>query len=116
MRLQSAIFMIFLFSMINIANAGIMAATHGGHTITEIYLSIAVLIFGLVIIGMQCGILYKSGKVWGMNSTRSVGITLVIISGLFLITAGYSQEQISPMIGLLGTIAGYLLGKTETEK
>lgn len=26
------------------------------------------------------------------------------------------QEQISPMIGLLGTIAGYLLGKTETEK
>ncbi|QTA83229.1 Uncharacterized protein dnl_56240 [Desulfonema limicola] len=51
-----------------------------------------------------------------MNSTRSVGFTLVIVSGLFLITAGYSQEQISPMIGLLGTTAGYLLGKTETEK
>ncbi|QTA83230.1 Uncharacterized protein dnl_56250 [Desulfonema limicola] len=38
MLLKSAIIIIFLFYMINIANAGIMAATHGGHTITEIYL------------------------------------------------------------------------------
>lgn len=40
----------------------------------------------------------------GVNSTRSVGLTLVIVSGLSLITAGYSQEQISPMMGLLGPL------------
>jgi hypothetical protein len=31
---------------------------------------------------------------------------------MFLITAGYTSDQIAPMIGLLGTIAGYLLGKS----
>lgn len=40
-----------------------------------------------------------------------IGLTLVVTAGLFLITAGYSETQIAPMMGLLGTIAGYLLGK-----
>lgn len=38
----------------------------------------------------------------------------MVIAGLFLITAGDSESQSAPMIGLLGTIAGYLLGKTES--
>jgi len=29
-------------------------------------------------------------------------------------TAGYSSEQIAPMYGLLGTVVGYLLGKTRS--
>ena len=29
----------------------------------------------------------------------------------FLISAGYSQDQLAAMMGLLGSIAGYLLGK-----
>ncbi len=85
----------------------------GGRSTTEIYLSLAVLLFGLIILGLQIGIMFKVGKGWGSNSIRITGITLVIVSGLFLITAGYTQDQIAPMIGLLGTIAGYLLGKSE---
>ncbi len=42
---------------------------------------------------------------------KFVTITLIIISTLFLITAGYSNNQIAPAVGLLGTIAGYLLGR-----
>jgi len=30
-----------------------------------------------------------------------------------LITAGYSNDQIAPAVGLLGTIAGYLLGRIQ---
>ena len=41
------------------------------------------------------------------------GLTLVLVAGLFLITAGYSQNQVAPMMGLLGTIVGFLLGTTE---
>ena len=34
---------------------------------------------------------------------------------VFLIVAGYTEKQIAPVIGLLGTIAGYLLGKSSSE-
>ena len=84
-------------------------------TETELYLSLAVLAFGLIILGLQMGVMFKVGKGWGVNSIRISGLTLVIISGVFLITAGYSQDQIAPMIGLLGTITGYRLGKSEKE-
>jgi len=86
---------------------------HGGRSDWELYLSLGVLVFGLLILGGQMAIMLKVGKGWGPNSIRISGLTLVVISGVFLITAGYSQEQIAPMIGLLGTIAGYLLGKSE---
>lgn len=80
----------------------------------EIYLSLGVLVFGLIIIGLEVGVLFFQKQGWGINSTRLVGLTLVVICGVFLITAGYSERQIAPMIGLLGTIIGYLLGKTDT--
>lgn len=85
---------------------------HSGRTSTEVYLSVGVLVFGILLIGLQVLVMLKMAKGWETHSTRMVGLTLVIVAGLFLITAGYSQDQIAPMVGLLGTIAGYLLGKT----
>lgn len=38
-------------------------------------------------------------------------LSMVIAASLFLIVAGFGQEQITPVIGLLGTITGYILGK-----
>lgn len=46
---------------------------------------------------------------------KLTAVTLVITSSLFLVIAGYSSEQIAPVIGLLGTISGYLLGKASTD-
>lgn len=89
--------------------------TLSGKTTEEIYLSIGVLVFGLIILGFEMAVMFKVGKGWGTNSIRVVGITLVIVAGLYLITAGYSETQIAPIIGLLGTITGYLLGKTESD-
>jgi hypothetical protein len=88
------------------------APTLGGRTTAELSLSLGVLAFGLLVMGMQVFVMLRTAKGWDMESTRIVGLTLVVVAGLFLITAGYSQDQIAPMIGLLGTIAGYLLGKT----
>lgn len=42
---------------------------------------------------------------------RPFGTILIIIASVFLIVAGYSEHQIAPVIGLLGTIAGYILGR-----
>ena len=77
----------------------------------QVVLSIAVLVFGLLIAVASMFVTLKREKGWGPLSTQIVGLTLVITAGLFLITAGYSQDQIAPMVGLLGTIAGYLLGR-----
>jgi uncharacterized membrane protein YfcA len=76
----------------------------------EFKLTVAVLVFGFLIITMEM-ILTKLNKIDSQDSIKFIIITLIITGTLFLITAGYSNNQIAPAMGLLGTIAGYLLGK-----
>ena len=71
--------------------------------------------FALIIIILQSAVLLRAAKGWGPQSTRVFGITLTVTMGTFLITAGYSQEQIAPMMGILGTLLGYLLGQTRAD-
>jgi glycerol uptake facilitator-like aquaporin len=73
-------------------------------------LSMAVLTFGFLIIVLEI-YLIKTQKIGSENAFKLIIITLIIFATLFLITAGYSNDQIAPAVGLLGTIAGYLLGK-----
>jgi hypothetical protein len=86
-------------------------ATRSGHTAIEIALSLGVLVFGAVIISLEILVMLKRSMYWDIWSFKILGLTLVIVAGLFLIVAGYSQNQAAPMMGLLGTVAGYLLGK-----
>jgi len=44
---------------------------------------------------------------------RLVSLILIVSGTLFLVTLGYSAEQIAPALGILGTIAGYMLGRSE---
>jgi len=111
--MRKILLLLFIFLFMPVLTFAQQAPELTGRTTTELYLSLAVLLFGLIILGLEIGVMFKLGKGWGTNSIRISGITLVIISGLFLITAGYSQNQIAPMVGLLGTIAGYLLGKSD---
>lgn len=81
----------------------------------EIYLSVSILAFALIVLVLQTRLIMKAQPSWHPKSTlRMMGLTLVIASSLFLVTAGYSAEQVAPVMGLLGTIAGYLLGAGET--
>jgi hypothetical protein len=75
-------------------------------------LSRSVLGFGLIVIVLET-ILILRKKIEEENAVRFIVVTLIITAALFLITAGYSNDQIAPVMGLLGAIAGYLLGKTE---
>lgn len=86
-------------------------AVRSGHTVSEICLSIGVLVFGALLMGLEVLVMLKQDKYWDAWSFKILGLTLVITAGLFLVVAGYSQNQIAPMMGLLGTVAGYLLGK-----
>jgi hypothetical protein len=88
-------------------------ATRSGHAAIEIVLSLGVLVFGAVIIFLEILVMLKRAMYWDLWSFKILGLTLIIVAGLFLIVAGYSQNQAAPMMGLLGTVAGYLRGKEE---
>jgi hypothetical protein len=72
-------------------------------------MSSAVLGFGIFVI-LIAAFLVRSGKS-AESVLRIFGTILIIIASLFLVVAGYDSQQIAPVMGLLGTIAGYLLGK-----
>jgi len=80
----------------------------------EMILSILVIVLGIVVILAEF-LLIKNKNLSGDEAIRFVTITLIIIASVFLITAGYNNNQIAPVMGLLGTIAGYLLGKSTKE-
>ena len=77
--------------------------------------SIGVLIFGVLVVAAEIYVMVRRDKGWGQSNKQMVGLTLVIIAGLFLISGGYAQDLSAPMFGLLGAIAGYLFG-VGTEK
>jgi len=76
-------------------------------------ISITVLIFGLLIL-ILATYLIKLGKS-PQIILRIFGTIFIITAAIFLVVAGYSDQQIAPAMGLLGTIAGYLLGKDTKE-
>lgn len=78
----------------------------------ELYLSLGVLIFGLILIIFTGIVAYKKNSGWDQEATRIFAVSVIVTAGLFLMTAGYSDQQVAPMFGLLGTIVGYLLGKS----
>ncbi|MBA6291244.1 hypothetical protein H4J58_09465 [Colwellia sp. MB3u-70] len=59
--------------------------------------------------------LIKLGKNPG-DILKTFGTIFIIVAAVFLIVAGYSEEQISPVIGLLGTVAGYILGRNSSKE
>ena len=83
----------------------------------EIVLSLAILVFALVISILQTILMLKLDINWTpMSILRFNGLTLIIAGGLLLVTAGYSNQQIAPVMGLLGAVAGYLLGSRDGGK
>jgi hypothetical protein len=75
-------------------------------------LGVGALAFGLSVIVL--GAVLKAKDSIGTSAfVKLAGLALVLAVGLSLIVVGYSQYQIASMMGLLGTIAGYLLGKGE---
>ena len=76
----------------------------------EFWMSLEVLGFGLVVLLLQFGLLFRK-PVQPEEVLRMFGVTLILVGTLFAITAGFSAEDIGPALGLFGTVAGYLLGR-----
>ena len=83
-------------------------STHDAMTI-----SAAVLVFGCIIMVLATTLLYKGRS--ADDVLKLFGTVVIVIFAAFLVVAGYTDTQIAPVIGLLGTIAGYLLGSKDKD-
>jgi len=79
-------------------------------------LSIGLLIFGGVVLILEFLIVYRGGDEWNEQNFKVIVTSLVVIMGVFLVVAGFSHEQITPIVGLLGAIVGYVLGRDSSQK
>jgi hypothetical protein len=71
-------------------------------------LSGLVLVFGLIVFGIMAYLV--SRRLNHLAVLKICALPLIIVSAIFLVIVGYSAEQVAPVLGLLGSIAGYLLG------
>lgn len=86
--------------------------SHQSITTAEAIRGVAVGVFSLALLGMVLWFAFKS-KENKLDTSVSQFLTLfmLIIPTVILVTIGFSTEQISTVLGLFGTIAGYILGK-----
>ena len=82
----------------------------------EFWLSIFLLAFGCIVIAAQLFYLKRGGAdgspaVSPETVVRLTIVSMIIVGSLVLISSGYSSVQIGPVMGLFGTVAGYLIGK-----
>lgn len=75
-----------------------------------VLLCIGVLVFALLLASLATLLLMRT-TVPPHYVIRLFGVTSIITFSAFLLVVGYSNEQLTPIIGLFGAIAGYLLGK-----
>ncbi len=74
------------------------------------FLAIGVLGFSGVALIMATALLWRSGAP-PHQVLRVFGILTILGFSALLLVVGYNNEQLTPIVGLFGAIAGYLLGK-----
>ena len=74
------------------------------------YLSLSVLAFSLIALVLATLLLWRAGSPPQLI-LKVFGILSIIGFSALLLVAGYSHDQLTPIVGLFGAIAGYLLGK-----
>lgn len=75
-------------------------------------ISASVLVFGVLVMVLASRALHKG--IPAALVMRLFGMLTIVVMAVFLVVAGYDSQQIAPVTGLLGTLAGYLLGKSTT--
>jgi hypothetical protein len=80
-----------------------------------IALPIAFLAFGALVVGLEIRVLTTRNQGFGPQAVRIVGVTIVIVVACAIAASGLKLEVITGVIGLLGTLGGYLAGKPDTK-
>jgi len=80
-------------------------------------LKVAILVMGTI---LCIAAMLAKKKGWGKYSVRPIALILIITAALFIMTCnncnGESPQDTAPLWGLLGAIAGYVLGENGTDE
>lgn len=95
----------------NLGNANV--ADISRMSLREFNLSLVILVFGFIVL-MAEFLLLRKVPCNAEQLLRIFGITLIVMGALLIIPAGFNAQAIAPAMGLLGTIAGYLLSQRST--
>jgi len=82
----------------------------GEEDVQSTTLSISTLVFGVVLILFVFLFRNKTNTNDAYYTYKLIGIVFIGTVSVFLIPAGFDNAQITPVVGLLGTLAGYLAG------
>ena len=74
------------------------------------FLAVAVLAFSCLALIMATFLLWRSRSP-ASQVLRVFGVITILGFSALLLVVGYNNEQLTPIVGLFGAIAGYLLGK-----
>lgn len=77
-------------------------------------LSISILIFTALSLILSTALLWRNNSN-GLQILRVFGILAIIGLSTFLLIVAYDKDQLTPIVGLFGAIAGYLLGKDSSK-
>jgi len=75
-----------------------------------IYLSTSILLMTALALILGSVLLWKRSYA-GQDILRLYGVVIIVGLSALLLVAGFSNDQLTPIVGLFGAIAGYLLGK-----
>lgn len=78
-------------------------------TNTAVFEAIMIYVFGLIVVVLEY-VLLRKAQAKPEEVLRTFTITLIIILSLTVLTNGSERAEFTPIIGLFGTIIGYLLG------
>lgn len=79
------------------------------------FLAIGVLLFSFAALILATALLWRTGAP-AHHVLRVFGVITILGFSALLLVIGYSNEQLTPIVGLFGAIAGYLLGKDSQSK
>lgn len=81
------------------------------YSLGELRLTLVILFFGLIAVAVFYAMV-RTGKATGYN-LRIFVVIILVFGTLLIVSSAYTTEQIAPVVGFFGTIAGYLLGRTD---
>lgn len=90
-----------------------VGSEHAWHALMP-SLATSILLFTFFALLLAAVLLWKKQSS-ALEVLRLFGVTLIIGLSSFLLVAGYSDEQLTPIVGLFGAIVGYLLGKDSSK-
>jgi hypothetical protein len=96
--------------------SGGAAVVSGGQWNAWLLLSLTILVIGFSVLVLHY---MRSMLKDGHNASdvlRLATMPMVIAAAIFLLLLGFSNDQITPVIGLLGTMIGYILGSATTRQ